>query len=30
VFLPYEAAGVMGAIGGMRELFKAPAAPTAK
>jgi regulator of protease activity HflC (stomatin/prohibitin superfamily) len=24
VFLPYEAAGVMGAIGGMKELFRAP------
>ena len=30
VFLPYEAAGVMGAIGGMKELFKGPAAPAAK
>jgi len=30
VFLPYEAAGVMGAIGGMRELFKNPPVPAAK
>jgi regulator of protease activity HflC (stomatin/prohibitin superfamily) len=28
VFLPYEAAGVMGAIGGMKELFKGPAPAT--
>jgi len=27
VFLPYEAAGVMGAIGGMKELFKASPPP---
>jgi len=27
IFLPAEAAGVMGAIGGMRELLKGPAAP---
>ena len=27
VFLPYEAAGVMGAIGGMKELFKASTPP---
>ena len=27
VFLPFEAAGVMGAIGGMKELFKSPAPP---